>query len=148
MNCRDAEHGFKSPDARTNAKGNADRPRLPLPVDYYHWSRVARIWARPGVAAFYRKIRRLHVVGDDGLVSGSDCWVKPVTAEHRADFGLDRHLRGVVSIGSCPLARRLPADTSGRAVAWPHLLAMEHARVWRRDHSGNVARPFRNVISY
>ena len=32
-----------------------------------------------------------------------------------------------------PLARCLPADRAGRAVARPHLLAMEHARLWRRD---------------
>jgi hypothetical protein len=35
--------------------------------------------------------------------------------------------------------------TMAGAAAWPRVLAVEHARLWRRDHFGNAARSFRNV---
>src|SRR5450631_3663670 len=39
-----------------------------------------------------------------------------------------------------PMARRFPTDDFGRAADRPRVLAMEHARLWRRNRFGNVAR--------
>src|SRR4030081_3140172 len=38
------------------------------------------------------------------------------------------------------MAGRLSADHGGRAVAWPHLLAMEFARLCRRDRFRSAVR--------
>jgi|GEM_PF-5363467 len=64
----------------------------------------------------------------------------PLPVGHRTDIGHGRHLRRAVSAGPYPMARRFPTDDFGRAVDRPRVLAMEHARLWRRNRFGNVAR--------
>src|SRR3954465_11650407 len=64
---------------------------------------------------------------------------RPPRAARRADCRLDRGWRGAVSTCSETSARRLSADNTGRAVAGPYLLGLEHAGLWRRDNFRNRA---------
>src|ERR1700737_194412 len=49
-----AEVDSRSIEARTDFWSQVDNPRLHLPVNYYIWSRLAHIWARPRATSRYR----------------------------------------------------------------------------------------------
>src|SRR6266849_5498255 len=134
------EHSVKPFDARAHFCRSNDHARRPVPADHRLRSRLAQVRTGPWATFPFRKIWRVRAVGDDGFLSGSDGRSRPLTVEHRTDLSHGRHLRRTVPACPCPMARRFPADDVRRAVDRPRVLAMEHARLWRRNRFGNVAR--------
>src|SRR5216684_6349014 len=134
------DHSVRPLDATAHSGRCNDHARRPVPADHCLRSRLAQVWTGPRATLYFRKIWRVRAVGNDGVLSYCDGRPHSLPVGHRTDISHGRHLRRAVSACPYPMARRFPTDDFGRAVDRPRVLAMEHARLWRRNRFGNAAR--------
>src|ERR1700681_3225416 len=134
------EHSVRPLDARAHSGRGNGHARRPVPADHCLRSRLAQVRTGPRATLHFRKIWWVLAVGSDGVLSYRDGRPHPLPVGHRTDISHGGHLRRAVSACAYPMARRFPTDDFGRAIDRPRVLAMEHARLWRRYRFWNVAR--------